>query len=277
MQIRVGYDLIYDCPQPTPMALMLNIHHTRAGDIVVPDRMTADPFVPITSYRDGFGNWCTRIVAPAGRVRLSANALLNDTGRARSDRAGGVPACRGRSPGGVARLPARQPLLRDRSADRHRLGPVRQLASRRPAHPGDLRLRPSPHRVRLPGCPIDENGLGGAPGGQRRVPRLRPPGDRLLPLHEHPGPLLHRLSRRHRRLAGPGPDGFRRLVRGLYRRALAHLRRAEQQAAHRPRPDRPRTGCDGRGDQQHVRSQHPRRLHGLGGRGEQAPGTACAF
>ena len=30
MQIRVGYELIYDCPQPTPMMLMLNIHHTLA-------------------------------------------------------------------------------------------------------------------------------------------------------------------------------------------------------------------------------------------------------
>jgi transglutaminase-like putative cysteine protease len=80
MQIRVGYELIYDCPQPTPMVLLLNIHHTRAGDIVVPDRMIAEPFVPMTPYRDVFGNWCTRIVAPAGRVRVSASALLNDTG-----------------------------------------------------------------------------------------------------------------------------------------------------------------------------------------------------
>ena len=80
MQIRVGYELIFDCPQPTPMVLMLNIHHTRAGDIVVPDRMIADPFVPMTPYRDGFGNWCTRIVAPAGRLRLTANSVLNDTG-----------------------------------------------------------------------------------------------------------------------------------------------------------------------------------------------------
>jgi transglutaminase-like putative cysteine protease len=80
MQIRVGYELIYDCPQPTPMVLMLNIHHTRASDIVVPDRMIADPAVLITSYRDGFGNWCTRIVAPAGRIRLTANSLLNDSG-----------------------------------------------------------------------------------------------------------------------------------------------------------------------------------------------------
>jgi transglutaminase-like putative cysteine protease len=80
LQMRVGYELIYDCPQPTPMVLMLNIHHTRANDIVVPDRKITEPFVPTTPYRDGFGNWCTRIVAPAGRLRLSATALLNDSG-----------------------------------------------------------------------------------------------------------------------------------------------------------------------------------------------------
>jgi hypothetical protein len=62
------------------MVLMLNIHHTRASEIVVPDRMIAEPFVPMTPYRDAFGNWCTRILAPAGRLRLSASALLNDTG-----------------------------------------------------------------------------------------------------------------------------------------------------------------------------------------------------
>ena len=26
MQIRVGYELIHDCPQPTPMILTLNVH-----------------------------------------------------------------------------------------------------------------------------------------------------------------------------------------------------------------------------------------------------------
>jgi transglutaminase-like putative cysteine protease len=80
MQIRLGYELVYDCPQPTPMLLVLNIHHTRAGDLAIPDRMIAEPLVPTAPYRDGFGNWCTRIVAPAGRLKLSATALLNDTG-----------------------------------------------------------------------------------------------------------------------------------------------------------------------------------------------------
>jgi transglutaminase-like putative cysteine protease len=80
VKIHVGYELIYDCPQPTPMVLMLNIHHTRVADIIEPDRMMAEPVVPMTSYRDGFGNWCTRLLAPAGRLRLSANSSLHDTG-----------------------------------------------------------------------------------------------------------------------------------------------------------------------------------------------------
>src|SRR5206468_6610625 len=80
MQIRVGYELIYDCPQPTPMMLMLNIHHTRASDIVIPDHLTTTPSTPITAYRDIFGNWCNRIVAPKGQIRLASTAVVKDTG-----------------------------------------------------------------------------------------------------------------------------------------------------------------------------------------------------
>ncbi len=81
MQISIGYELIYDCPQPTPMILTLNVHFTRVSDIIVPDYLIADPPVPITAYRDGFGNWCSRIVAPKGQIRLSANAVVKDTGK----------------------------------------------------------------------------------------------------------------------------------------------------------------------------------------------------
>ena len=80
MQIRLGYELIYRCPQPTPMILNLNIHYTRAADLVRADNMLTDPWVPLTLYRDGFGNWCTRLVAPAGRMRITADAVINDRG-----------------------------------------------------------------------------------------------------------------------------------------------------------------------------------------------------
>ena len=80
MQIRVGYELIYDCPQPTPMILTLHIHFTRVSDIIVPDHLSTRPSIPITAYRDAFGNWCSRILAPQGEIRLSADAVVNDAG-----------------------------------------------------------------------------------------------------------------------------------------------------------------------------------------------------
>ena len=42
--------------------------------------IVCEPVVPITYYRVGFGNTCGRIVAPAGRLRLSTAAILRDTG-----------------------------------------------------------------------------------------------------------------------------------------------------------------------------------------------------
>ena len=80
MQIRVGYELIYDCPQPTPMMLVVNIHHSRAADIVVPDQLTTDPMVPVAGYHDRFGNWCSRIIAPQGRIRIASAGVLRDHG-----------------------------------------------------------------------------------------------------------------------------------------------------------------------------------------------------
>jgi transglutaminase-like putative cysteine protease len=77
MKLRVGYDLAYDCPQPTPMMLMLNTHYSRVDDVLVADLLRTDPPVAIGQYRDGFGNLCARILAPAGRIMLSTDALLD--------------------------------------------------------------------------------------------------------------------------------------------------------------------------------------------------------
>jgi len=80
IQIRVGYELIYDLPQPTPMIMVLGIHFTRASDIVIPDYLTTTPAIPITPYRDLFGNWCSRIMAPPGRLRLAGDGVVRDSG-----------------------------------------------------------------------------------------------------------------------------------------------------------------------------------------------------
>jgi transglutaminase-like putative cysteine protease len=80
MQIRVGFEMTYQCPQPTPMILALSIHYSRASDLVRPDHLVTSPSVPVGTYRDMFGNWCSRLVAPAGRIVLRTDALVNDPG-----------------------------------------------------------------------------------------------------------------------------------------------------------------------------------------------------
>ncbi|MCC8405310.1 transglutaminase family protein [Paraburkholderia sp. MMS20-SJTN17] len=81
MKLRVGYELIYECVQPTPMVLMLNTHFSRAQDVLVADLLAVDPPVAITQYRDSFGNLCSRIVAPPGLISLSTTALLDISDR----------------------------------------------------------------------------------------------------------------------------------------------------------------------------------------------------
>jgi transglutaminase-like putative cysteine protease len=76
MKLRVGYELVYECEQATPMLLMLNTHYSRVQDVLSADVLKVDPPVPITQYRDGFGNLCSRLVAPAGRIALSTTAVL---------------------------------------------------------------------------------------------------------------------------------------------------------------------------------------------------------
>jgi len=80
MKINLGYELVFNCPQPTPMILMLHAHPSRIHDLIRPDDMRFDPHVPARIYHDSFGNTCTRIEAPAGRIRITADALIRDSG-----------------------------------------------------------------------------------------------------------------------------------------------------------------------------------------------------
>ena len=149
MQIRVGYELIYNCPQGTPMILIVNIHYSRASDIVIPDYLTTEPSVPITAYRDPFGNWCNRIVAPAGQMRFSSRGVLRDSGQPDVV----VPSAQQHA---VEDLP--EETLGFLRGSRYcetdcavagGVGLIRQSAARMGSCAGDLRLRPSPHHVRV--------------------------------------------------------------------------------------------------------------------------------
>lgn len=80
MKLRIGYELRYHFPQPTPVVVMLNVHYSRVSDLETPDNAIVSPSVPISGYRDGFGNWCTRFLAPAGDMTITTDALIRDSG-----------------------------------------------------------------------------------------------------------------------------------------------------------------------------------------------------
>ena len=149
MQIHVGFEMTYDCPQPTPMIFNLNVHFTRVSDLVGRDELVFDPPVPMAAYRDGFGNWCTRVVAPKGRMRVSADALVNDTGLpdAILPQAQQIPVPN--LPEEHPCLPAREPVLRNRSAIRDGVESLWASANGMGPSAGNLRLRSSTSHVRL--------------------------------------------------------------------------------------------------------------------------------
>ena len=80
MKICAGYEISYDCPQPTPMILTLSVHPSRIPDLLTLDRMRLDPPIPANTYHDGFGNFCHVIRAPTGRLTLSTDFLVQDKG-----------------------------------------------------------------------------------------------------------------------------------------------------------------------------------------------------
>jgi transglutaminase-like putative cysteine protease len=80
MKIRIGFEITYEFVARTPMMLMLNVHPSRAADIIQPDQLRVSPAVPFTRYLDAFGNVCTRLVAPPGQLDIRTYALVADSG-----------------------------------------------------------------------------------------------------------------------------------------------------------------------------------------------------
>ncbi|UHD47650.1 transglutaminase family protein [Aureimonas altamirensis] len=80
MRIRVGSELTFEFPQPTPVIAILNVHSSRVSDLERPDYLITTPAVPVDGYRDTFGNWCNRLLAPAGAFSMRTETVVRDTG-----------------------------------------------------------------------------------------------------------------------------------------------------------------------------------------------------
>src|ERR1700746_2760235 len=82
MRIHLGCDLRFELPQTTPMIATLTVHFSRVSDLEHPDYLLTEPSVPVEGYRDGFGNWCSRLVGPPGTFVLGTDVIVRDSGRA---------------------------------------------------------------------------------------------------------------------------------------------------------------------------------------------------
>ena len=81
MRIRLGCEMTYDMPGPTPMIVLLNVHHSRAAALEGPDTLITTPPVAVEAYRDSYDNWCSRLVAPGGRFVLTVDSVIRDDGQ----------------------------------------------------------------------------------------------------------------------------------------------------------------------------------------------------
>ena len=80
MLIKCGFEISFEFPGATPMLLQMHVHPEREGDLLSPERFQLTPSVPYETYIDQFGNRCTRLVAPQGKLTLSNLFTIRDSG-----------------------------------------------------------------------------------------------------------------------------------------------------------------------------------------------------
>jgi transglutaminase-like putative cysteine protease len=77
MRLRLGCELVHDLPAATPMIVMLNVHDSLASFLERRDLLVTNPAVEVDGYRDAFGNWCARLVAPPGPFALGTDGIID--------------------------------------------------------------------------------------------------------------------------------------------------------------------------------------------------------
>ena len=81
MLIRIGFEMVFEVPAPAPMLLMLGLRPERYATIRRPGGLRVEPEVPLEWYTDGFGNRPARLLAPAGRLILRDDLIVEDDGQ----------------------------------------------------------------------------------------------------------------------------------------------------------------------------------------------------
>jgi transglutaminase-like putative cysteine protease len=81
MFIRIGFEITIKCVSPTPLLLALLPHPSYGGRVIGSDQVRTDPAVPQEEYLDEFANRRARAVAPVGRLTLWSDCIVENDGQ----------------------------------------------------------------------------------------------------------------------------------------------------------------------------------------------------
>jgi transglutaminase-like putative cysteine protease len=81
MYIRIGYEFQFDLPTATHMVLMLHTHPEKAHLLQRPERIHLEPQLRIDTFTDAIGNRASRVMAPAGKLRIWSDNVIWDSGQ----------------------------------------------------------------------------------------------------------------------------------------------------------------------------------------------------
>ena len=77
MEIHVGFEMVFDCPQPTPMILNLNVHFSRVSDLIGRDALPYGLSTILVTTFFYAVPWIGRRTAPGARVTLTLVGAAN--------------------------------------------------------------------------------------------------------------------------------------------------------------------------------------------------------
>ncbi len=80
MLIRFGFEIDIECAAPVPMLLALSTHSELDGRLIGKDEVRGPRDCDSRNYLDRFGNRITRIVAPAGPMKLWSDCVIDFDG-----------------------------------------------------------------------------------------------------------------------------------------------------------------------------------------------------
>jgi transglutaminase-like putative cysteine protease len=81
MRLRIGYEIVLDVPTPIPVLTLLRVHPSAEAELVYPETPKIEPRLPVAEYFDVFGNRVGKLLVPAGKLRLTNDALIRVDGR----------------------------------------------------------------------------------------------------------------------------------------------------------------------------------------------------